>query len=404
MNGARVRDVTRYNATCLIGNWSEDRELQRTMMRDMLVKKGTGTLRLDAYRTRMQATLMDVELTKVADDPYLHFGDVVQLVHVDTGCVVAGDPHEKVGGPGEESCLATAAPNVRAPCARNSLILVKYVPPKNASVLEPDYPDDMVHYGQKVRLALYPEAIGAPVDRAGGPRPLSLFSKPVSTTHCSKYSRNQLVGFTHQGSFDSVWQVVTPDPAMRGMSEGVEVALGAPILLVHCATQKPLCLESQKVPNDYGIELELSAHSAMGNGMKLAMEQMFQGIAKGFLPKGELSDNYFTFVGGSKVEQLPEPSTSTSGTEPLQELLGELRGKQGAISLLERKLVTLEDAACLLSHDEFALVLRQVGSTLSEGGIAALVAHFTPGKTGFIDCNAFRKAVRAATATSTGSW
>ena len=48
MNGARVRDVTRYNATCLIGNWSEDRELQRTMMRDMLVKKGTGTLRLDA--------------------------------------------------------------------------------------------------------------------------------------------------------------------------------------------------------------------------------------------------------------------------------------------------------------------------------------------------------------------
>ena len=52
--------------------------------------------------------------------------------------------------------------------------------------------------------------------------------------------------------------------------------MGAPILLVHCATQKPLCLENQKVPNDYGIELELSARSALGNGMKLAMEQMFQ--------------------------------------------------------------------------------------------------------------------------------
>ena len=100
-----------------------------------------------------------------------------------------------------------AGPARSPACARNSLILVKYVPPKSASVLEPDYPDDMVHYGQKVRLALYPEAIGASVDCAGGARPLCLFSKPASTTHCAKYSRNQLVGFTHQGSFDSVWQV-----------------------------------------------------------------------------------------------------------------------------------------------------------------------------------------------------
>lgn len=43
----RVRDVARYNSGCLIGNWNEDRELQRTMLRDLLCKKDTGTLRLD---------------------------------------------------------------------------------------------------------------------------------------------------------------------------------------------------------------------------------------------------------------------------------------------------------------------------------------------------------------------
>ncbi len=54
--------------------------------------------------------------------------------------------------PGEQSCLASAAPDVRAPCARNTLILTKYVPPKsNASVLDPEYDDDVLHYGQKVR-------------------------------------------------------------------------------------------------------------------------------------------------------------------------------------------------------------------------------------------------------------
>ncbi len=44
---------------------------------------------------------------------------------------------------------------------------------------------------------------------------------------------------------------------MRAASEGVEVAVGAPLLLVHCATQKPLCVEAAKVPTDYGIELEV---------------------------------------------------------------------------------------------------------------------------------------------------
>lgn len=32
-----------------------------------------------------------------------------------------------------------------------------------------------------------------------------------------------------------------------------------------------------------------------------------QGVQKGFLPKGEQTDNYWTFVAGSKVEALPPP-------------------------------------------------------------------------------------------------
>lgn len=32
-----------------------------------------------------------------------------------------------------------------------------------------------------------------------------------------------------------------------------------------------------------------------------------QGVLKGFLPKGEQSDNHWVFVGGSRVAQLPQP-------------------------------------------------------------------------------------------------
>ncbi|KAG2423989.1 hypothetical protein HXX76_014815 [Chlamydomonas incerta] len=367
----------------------------------MLSKKGTGTLKLDAFRTRMAATLADLDLTKVADDPYIHFGDVVQLVHVDTGCVLAGDPADADTRTGESTCAATAAPDVRAPCPRNSLILLPYVPPKTATALEPPYDDAIVHYGQKVRLALHPGASGDPADSGGGPRPLCLFSKPVSTTHAARYSRQQLVGFTTRtDSFDCVWTVVTPDPAQRAAAEGVEVAVGAPVLLVHCATQKPLCLEAARYPNDYGVELEVSARSAMGAGLKLAMEQMATGVQKGFLPKGEQTDNYWTFVGGSRVEALPPPSAGGDEAVPfLEGLVSELAGRPGALSLLERKLVTLENSQSLMSAEDFKLVLRQVGSQLPEDGIAALLVRYAPAGSrpgSRLDAAAFRNDLRAA--------
>ncbi len=78
---------------------------------------------------------------------------------------------------------------------------------------------------RQVRLALHPGTWGDAADAGGGPRPMCLFSKPVSTTHASRYTRQQLVGFTARvDSFDCVWMVVTPDPGMRAASEGVEVS------------------------------------------------------------------------------------------------------------------------------------------------------------------------------------
>ncbi|EFJ51617.1 hypothetical protein VOLCADRAFT_87820 [Volvox carteri f. nagariensis] len=360
-----MRDVTRFNPVCLIGNWAEDRELQRTILKDLLSRKGTGTLKLDAFRSRMSCALSEVALTRVADDPYLHLGDVVQLVHVDTGCVLAGDPADADSRPGEQACAATAAPDVRAPCCRNSLIILPYVPPKTATALEPPYTDNIVHYGQK-----------------------------------------QLVGFTARvDSYDCAWTVVTPDPGQRAASEGVEVAVGAPILLVHCATQKPLCLEAARYPNDYGIELEVSARSATANGLKLALEQLSQGVSKGFLPKGEQSDNCWTFVGGSKVAELPPAKSSADEAAAfLEGLVSELGARQGALSLLERKLVTLENNQQLMPAEDFKLVLRQVGSQLPEDGIAVLLTRYAPpgARVGAsIDAGLFRNDLKAA-ATAAG--
>jgi hypothetical protein len=48
--------------------------------------------------------------------------------------------------------------------------------------------------------------------------------------------------------------VLAPSSADRAASEGLEVLAGAPVLLVHCATQQPLCIEQQhKVMGGVGM-------------------------------------------------------------------------------------------------------------------------------------------------------
>jgi hypothetical protein len=47
-------------------------------------------------QSRLAVTLAEVELTKVAPDEYVHFGDVLQLVHVETSAMLACDPSDTV--------------------------------------------------------------------------------------------------------------------------------------------------------------------------------------------------------------------------------------------------------------------------------------------------------------------
>lgn len=390
----QMRGDVRFNAVCLIGNWNEDRELQRTVLKDFLFKKDTGRLKIDMFQARMSTALSEVEMTKIRDDPYVHFGDVIQLVHVDTGTVLACDVEDKDMRPGELACAATAAPEIRAPCARNTFLISKYRPPR-MSALDTFYEDDVLRYGQKIRLLANPLAQGESLDSAGGPRPLCLFSRPVSTTHFAKYSRSQLAGFTWRHTYDSVWQVVTPDPSERLVSEGVEVMAGAPILFVHCATKKPLCLEPYKYPNDFGNELEISARQAAGQGLKLALEQASTGVFKGFLPKGENTDNFFTIITGSTIGQLPEPqSNALVVADILSGICDELNKGTLGIQGLHKKVLMLEDKKGEMQKSEFQMILQQCAVNVSGSDLDLLAGHYAADKLGYIYSKALMTALK----------
>ena len=54
-------------------------------------------LLLARYQNRMAVALAGVELTRVRDDPYVHFGDVLQVLHAGSGASLATDVEDKVG-------------------------------------------------------------------------------------------------------------------------------------------------------------------------------------------------------------------------------------------------------------------------------------------------------------------
>lgn len=318
----------------------------------------------------MACALQEVELTKVASDDYVHFGDLIQLVHVETGHVVASDVSDKDPRPNEEACSATAAPEVRSPCCRNTFVVLKYTPGKNQA-LEPEYEGSALHYGQKFRLALHPGALGEPIDSNGGSKPLCLYSKPFSMQYSAKYTKGKsIVGLTQRTTAETLWQLLTPDPAQRSISEGLEVMSGSPVLLVHCMTQKVLVVLPQKYPTEFGLELELSCEVGA--------------------PK-----HAFALIGGSRVASLP-PGVSgeeEASSSRLVSLVEELKGKEGAMDSFVVRLLQWSSKDNALPADELLLIARLVGSTLPESEIASIATAFSY-KPGSIDSGKLVQAVR----------
>lgn len=42
-----MRGGVKFGASCMVGNWFEDREIQRTIIKEFLAKKEMGTLKSD---------------------------------------------------------------------------------------------------------------------------------------------------------------------------------------------------------------------------------------------------------------------------------------------------------------------------------------------------------------------
>ena len=269
-----------------------------------------------------------VDLTKAASDEYVHFGDVVQLENVTSGAVVAVDVESRDPRPAENSCAVSASFHVEA-CARNTFTLEPYIPrTAKAAAMMPVYDDDVLHYGQKVKLVVNPAATDGSnwnVEKC------FVRSFAVSQTHFAKYSRRGEVVASGNDSYECVFEILTPDPAKRLVSEGVPVMAGAPVVLLHCQSNQVslflflaifwqflamvcmgnsadvvffsqcLCVGTHGFANDFGTELEVCGHTATSVGNSYKMEGLATGVPGSLKERAPQDCNVFAIVGKPTV-------------------------------------------------------------------------------------------------------
>jgi hypothetical protein len=89
------------------------------------------------------------------------------------------------------------------------------------------FTDDLVHYGQKIRLAVNPRL---------SKNPMWLHSSAITPSKYAKKSRKQETGFIMDGSVSTVWEIEHLDAKIRFESYGEPVKACDPILLKHSFT------------------------------------------------------------------------------------------------------------------------------------------------------------------------
>ena len=102
-------------------------------------------------------------------------------------------------------------------------------------------------------------------------------------------------------SYECVFEVLTPDPAKRLVSEGVPVMAGAPIVLLHCQTNQCLCVGTHGFANDFGKELEVCGHTETSVGNSYKMEGLATGVPKSLKERAPQDCNVFAIVGKPTV-------------------------------------------------------------------------------------------------------
>jgi len=386
----QLQGAGKFSSPCRNGNWNEDDTNEEHLLKDYLQKKGTGKLKLNTLRFRMERALDPATPSVIANDGVVHFGDLLQVHNLLRDVVLSIDTEDRDPRPTEHSCNVAASKD-HTPRKRNTFLLAKYKPPKQVYDAYKNS-GEVLHYGQKFYLIANPEVNGDEIDDEGGIEPWFVRSTALSNTHFSKLARHQEICLTNVKGYDGVWQVATTDPATRFKNDGQPVKVGAPLLFEHCNSKQHLLTEDSQYWNEFGYENEVTCHSTARFNRIQVLKKMTEGTPNDLLKKSQEEDNHWSFVPCSNVARLKKCPGYDNNYKALMVKLSRALSKHGVNGIMSLK-------KCFDSYDvnssrqldgkEFECALRLMGISVTKEEMNTLLELFDKNKTGTIDFKEF---------------
>jgi len=181
-----------------------------------------------------------------SSDGVIHSGDCLMIRNKKTNGWLALNTNDRCPGAEEKYMLTTTSEESIGPANRGMFKIVR------VEDMDIFGSDDIVRYGQKVRIESNPYAFR---------KSLVLSSVPKGQNTYSPVSRNNEASMHANSTFAGVWIIDTLDPNFRMERQGEPVRCQDPILIRHCSTSHYLASDNCRYANDFGGEKEVMCHS-----------------------------------------------------------------------------------------------------------------------------------------------
>ena len=363
----RSRDPpNRYKNSTLIGNWFEERVLEKTSNDETefgkysLDIKGTKNF-TQTNDSRQTSSLMKASLTYTPNRSVLRCGMRLMLANNGSNCHMAINTQDKrkvkFGASGSRNSL---------PIRRNVFQIKKMSKsPKSTD-------DDILRYGDKIRIITNERLLDGV--QLALTSTLQQYNQPMTQ------SAYQELFFGMNENNDSVWKIENTDFEKRFKEIKDEVHLGEDILLRHCPTGKLMGVGGFMDTNQFGIEFELFAENIETKNKSHNLLNELVGL-KGadLLKKDYCAENKWHFVGGKNefddfedhcsndeikglifLEELVDRTLKT-GVFTLSEIKNGVSkiDKKGDASIEKEDFFwTLKNSGIRITKEEFQILLR----------------------------------------------
>jgi len=363
-----------------VGNWSEDLDTTQGKVKDYMSKKDYNSLTLTATQQKFAKALQRAPHT-YNEDGNMRFGDHVLLQSNQTkGWLVTNIWDEITTS--DEAYAVTACMQDIGPVARSVLIIEK-------GNLKDGAPDDLVCYGQDIRLRTTTQCKG---------KELFLHSSPLTPSVYARFSRNQEVSVISKAIYNTVWRI-QPLTGARESIKGTPVKHTDAVMLEHVATNHFLSNDFIDYQNGFGKETEVSVFSKATKHKTQMLENEYKGnTVRENVHKAVASQNSWSFVYASDpsaAEPIVEAKVP-SGAE-LMQMIKETLTKRGSMEIRSLGMIfrSLDDNRNR-KVDKFELQngLIDFGIHLSDAEATVLFGYFDRDQNGQIVFDEFLRCLR----------